>query len=583
MDFFDTTLTLSLAVCGGGLAWRAWRWLRFSLERPAPGVGARLGGLMRTFVSRLGSRDLWPTLLSLVKDVGLQLHLLGRSRPRWLMHACIFLGFMPLLLFHAMDGVISRALWPGYEPTLDPWQMLRNLCGVLVLLGLGIALVRRLRPGPLRRVTSGGDWFALALLAAIVGSGFALEAAKIISPSVFERMVADYLPVADEQEVEALQAWWAVEYGVVFPDAGPYPEELVAAGAAIDQFSCASCHSPTTSAFVSYPLSRALHGSAPWLDRIRADEILWYLHFLLLFFGVAWLPFGKMRHVLTTPLQLLVRPRATQTPPSGEAPEVRQLARGFSLDACTHCGVCSVHCSVAPVFSVLGNATILPSEKLRALQGLEAASSSSSAGSGSTALAVLAEGSFICTECFRCTELCPSRIDLQDLWLASKQDLALREQAEPHGLMVRRTAAQWAAIFRDPGQKQGQGQSTWLPWLEDLKRPVNLTDRRETFWPCIQCTTCTSVCPVVAAADDPVRELDLTPQQIMNLLRMGLKELALGSRMVWSCVTCYKCQENCPQGIKVADVLYELRNIAAERLRPGMKTNPPRAEAGEGA
>ncbi len=572
MDFFDTILTLSLAVCGGGLAWRAWRWSRFSLERPAPGVGARLGGLFRALVSRLGSRDLWPTLLSLVKDVGLQLHLVGRSRQRWLMHACIFLGFMPLLLFHAMDGVISRALWPGYEPTLDPWQMLRNLCGVLVLLGLGIALVRRLRIKLLRRVSAGGDWFALALLAAIVGSGFALEAVKILSPSVFERMVADYLPVADEQEIEALQAYWAVEYGVVFPDAAPYPEELVAAGAAIDEFSCASCHSPTTSAFVSYPLSRALQGSAPWLDRIRADEIFWYLHVLLFFFGVAWLPFGKLRHVLTTPLQLLVRPRATQAPPRGEDRAVRELARGFGLDACTHCGVCSVHCSVAPVFSVLGNATILPSEKLRALQGLD------SAGSASTALAVLAEGSFICTECFRCTELCPSRIDLQDLWLASKQDLALREQAEPHGLMVRRTAAQWAAFFREfrPGREQASS-------FTEPGRPVNLTDRREIFWPCIQCTTCTSVCPVVAVADDPVQELDLTPQQIMNLLRMGLKELALGSRMVWSCVTCYKCQENCPQGIKVADVLYELRNIAAERLRPGIKTNPPRADAGEGA
>ncbi len=575
MDFFDATLTLSLAVCGGGLAWRAWHWLRFSLVRPAPGVRARLGGLLRVLASRLGNRDIWPTLLSLVKDVGLQLHLLRLSRPRWLMHACIFLGFMPLLLFHAMDGVVSRALWPGYEPTLDPWQMLRNLCGVLVLLGLGTALARRLHIKRLRRVSAGGDWFALALLAAIVGSGFVLEAVKILSPSVFERMVAVYLPVADEQEVEALQAYWAVKYGMVFPDAGPYPVELVAAGAEIDQYSCASCHSPTTSAFVSYPLSRALHGSAPWLDRIRADLIFWYLHFLLFFIGVAWLPFGKLRHVLTTPLQLLVRPKATQTPPSGGDPAVRDLARGFGLDACTHCGVCSVHCSVAPVFSVLGNVTILPSEKLRALRGLDAAGAGSTR---STALAVLAEGSFICTECFRCTELCPARIDLQDLWLASKQDLALREQAEPHGLMVRRTAAQWAAFFREftPGREQA-------PLLGEPNRPLHLTDRRETFWPCIQCTTCTSVCPVVAVADDPVQELDLTPQQIMNLLRMGLKELALGSRMVWSCVTCYKCQENCPQGIKVADVLYELRNIAAERLRPGMKTNPWRIDPGEGA
>jgi heterodisulfide reductase subunit C len=91
---------------------------------------------------------------------------------------------------------------------------------------------------------------------------------------------------------------------------------------------------------------------------------------------------------------------------------------------------------------------------------------------------------------------------------------------------------------------------------------LGLTNRPETFWACVQCTTCTSVCPVVAASDDPQKDLDLTPQQIMNLLRLQLRDQALGSRMLWDCVTCYKCQEHCPQDIKVADVLYELRNVA---------------------
>jgi heterodisulfide reductase subunit C len=53
----------------------------------------------------------------------------------------------------------------------------------------------------------------------------------------------------------------------------------------------------------------------------------------------------------------------------------------------------------------------------------------------------------------------------------------------------------------------------------------------------------------------------------MNLLRLGLNDLALGSRMVWDCTTCYQCQENCPQGIKVADIIYELRNIAYDRFK----------------
>ena len=82
----------------------------------------------------------------------------------------------------------------------------------------------------------------------------------------------------------------------------------------------------------------------------------------------------------------------------------------------------------------------------------------------------------------------------------------------------------------------------------------------------MQCTICTSVCPVVAASPDPVEELEATPQQIMNLLRMGLIDQALGAGMVWSCATCYQCQENCPQNIPVADLLFELRNMAVARL-----------------
>jgi heterodisulfide reductase subunit C len=97
--------------------------------------------------------------------------------------------------------------------------------------------------------------------------------------------------------------------------------------------------------------------------------------------------------------------------------------------------------------------------------------------------------------------------------------------------------------------------------------PEGLADNRESFWACVQCTTCTSVCPVVAVSEDPSRDLDLLPQQVMNLLRMGLKDETLGARMIWSCTTCYKCQEHCPQDIRVADVLYELRNTAAARLR----------------
>jgi heterodisulfide reductase subunit C len=49
----------------------------------------------------------------------------------------------------------------------------------------------------------------------------------------------------------------------------------------------------------------------------------------------------------------------------------------------------------------------------------------------------------------------------------------------------------------------------------------------------------------------------------MYAMRLGLRQEVMGARMVWSCLTCYRCQEACPQGVPVTDMLYELRGQAA--------------------
>ncbi|MBW2196831.1 MAG: hypothetical protein JRF58_03020 [Deltaproteobacteria bacterium] len=43
--------------------------------------------------------------------------------------------------------------------------------------------------------------------------------------------------------------------------------------------------------------------------------------------------------------------------------------------------------------------------------------------------------------------------------------------------------------------------------------------------------------------------------------------MATGPRMIWDCVTCYQCQEHCPQNVKVTDILYQLKNLAVENAR----------------
>jgi heterodisulfide reductase subunit C len=433
-------------------------------------------------------------------------------------------------------------------PTLNPWRFLRNLGGILILGGVAMA-VWRCRADPLRKRTrTPADRLARVLLLAMVVSGILLESVQILSPSIFDAMVEDYAFSDDPQEIEALKAYWASSWGSGVASTIPTGDyQTLAEGQEMHAAFCSDCHDRPQSAFLSYPFSRALKPLAGRLDRLGLERLLWYLHFITACLGLALLPFSKFFHLLATPISLMVRAGG---PAEATAPALRSMRRAMGLDACTHCGVCSQHCAVAVIYQAIPNPAILPSEKIGALK--------SGAMDDRTPLAFnLVEGSFICTACGRCTQWCPSGIDLQDLWLAAQKDLVRRGLGPAHDWIQSQNAAQWAARARSEPLRPAHPAHT-----------LGLSDNPETFWACVQCTTCTNVCPVVAVAEDPQRDLDLTPQQVMNLLRLQLRELALGSRMVWDCVTCYQCQEHCPQGVAVADILYELRNEAVRRLPP---------------
>ena len=520
MDFFSIGLALACLCAVCGTFWRVRKWHARGKAMAESGHAGRF--------------SLRSTLKGLA-DVVLLRRTLRQGALRWTGHTLLILGFLPLIFLHAMDGIVTRPLFTGYEPTLDPWQFLRNLFGLVSLSGLALLLWNRSLK--LKPLSAAQDWALLAVVGGILVSGFFLEALKIMSPGDFTRMTGEYFPEAEHGELLALKAYWAAENGVRFNEFMPTAPEIMEQGADLHEDRCAGCHSPTSSAFVSRAM--AVHLSPSLADQGR----FWYLHVGLAFLGLCLLPWGKFFHPLATGANLIVRGGSRS---QADAPP---LARGLGLDACTRCGQCSLHCSVAPIHRVIGNADILPMDKLSDLRRhLDGRLSPVRTG-------ILAEGSHICTECLRCTEVCSAGIDLQDLWMASKKALAKAGRAGVDGEIRKSTAAEWAReLFSG---HLGTVGSTG----------AGLSDRAESFWGCVQCTTCTGVCPVVAVSEDPSRDLDLTPQQIMNLLRMGLKAQTLGARMVWSCTTCYKCQEHCPQDVPVADILYELRQLGAEVLR----------------
>lgn len=558
---FKIALYTSLVLFFAGLAYRMWKWFSLTLgpETKNISIGARIAAAVKVSLKTVFSLRIFLLLKTLLLDVLLQIHLLKAEPLRWVMHICMFAGFTLLLLFHALESQISVNVFSEYESTLNPFMALRNVFGALVICGLLVAVYRRITIKNLRTVTRKKDHFAIILLAVIMVSGFVLEGLKIISYPIFDEMVEDYAGLDDPVEINALKAYWAEHYSVVFPGvlapaAGTDPQS----GEELHEENCAACHSRPQSAFISYaaakvmePVALALYAVRIDIWKGRLDKVLLFIHYLACFIGLAYLPHSKMFHVLTSPISLVINSVADSEKAD---PAFIANRRSMELDACTHCGNCTLHCSVAPVFRKTGNEKVLPSEKIDILRFL---------GNGKKLnreeLLTIQEGSFACTSCYRCTRICPAGINLQDLWQASKDELAARGFPGPAAWAKKTGAEKLHNIVAAP--------EPLAPEIRHTRDELNLSSTASTFSNCFKCQTCTSVCPVVTNLDDPKAELDLLPHQVMHALGMNLKDLALNSRMIWDCLTCYQCQEHCPQGVKVTDIFYELKNIAYSRHR----------------
>jgi heterodisulfide reductase subunit C len=72
---------------------------------------------------------------------------------------------------------------------------------------------------------------------------------------------------------------------------------------------------------------------------------------------------------------------------------------------------------------------------------------------------------------------------------------------------------------------------------------------------CIQCGTCSSVCP-------SGRRTAFRTRELMRKALLGLREEVLSSPDLWLCATCLTCLERCPRQIKVTDAIIIMRNMA---------------------
>ena len=74
---------------------------------------------------------------------------------------------------------------------------------------------------------------------------------------------------------------------------------------------------------------------------------------------------------------------------------------------------------------------------------------------------------------------------------------------------------------------------------------------------CFQCGTCTAGCP-------SGKNTAYRTRKLMRMAQLGLKDMIIDSEDLWQCTTCYTCEERCPRGVPIVDVVIALRNIAVK-------------------
>ncbi len=71
---------------------------------------------------------------------------------------------------------------------------------------------------------------------------------------------------------------------------------------------------------------------------------------------------------------------------------------------------------------------------------------------------------------------------------------------------------------------------------------------------CMQCATCSGMCP-------QTHEMDYSPRKVMHIAQLGLSEKLLSCNTYWKCASCHACTVQCPRGIDIAKVMEALRQM----------------------
>ena len=232
-------------------------WFKGSVQGEEISLHKKIARSSDSIWGTIFSREFFPLLKTFVLDIVLQRRLLKESVRRWSIHSLIYLSILTRFSLSVFTFFVYRI---GPESALAEALINKNngftafvndLLGLFILIGILWTLLQRVFIKPPHVLTEFRDGFAVGLIGVLVFLGFILEGARILMTGV--------------------------------------PAEI------------------TIYSFVGHITAEIL--SAAPVNWSSAYVVLWYLHAIAGALLVAYLPYGKMKHIFNTPLTLLLNYR----------------------------------------------------------------------------------------------------------------------------------------------------------------------------------------------------------------------------------------------------------------------------------
>ncbi len=383
-----------------------------------------------------------------VRDLrrGLEMRTLLRDPAAGLMHSLIYFPF--LVLFAVTTTLEINHLLPGsleflHGSVYQAYKLIGDTAGVLFVVGIGWAAVRRYiqRPYRLRTKTRPEDGLILATFFLIGATGLVAQAVRI---------AAEGQPASER--------WTYVGYALSY-------------------------------AFTSI-------GTADLSDLY---QVLWGVHVAAFFVFLIVLPTTKLRHMLTSPVNMYLRDRERPKGAMKALPNLTETSMErfgaaaiedftwkqlMDTDSCTICGRCT---SVCPAHAT--GKTLDPREIVNKIGNVMAATHPARDGDGELAPTtplvgggpltvsansvfelITAEEIWACTTCRACDEICPVDIEILDKILDMRRYLSLMESDFPASL---------GNMYRSMENQEnpwGLSGGDRLGWAEGLPDEVSVAD-----------------------------------------------------------------------------------------------------------